>query len=163
MATGTGPTGKRNSSDDRSVQMRIALIGAAGAIIAAAVGAIIGLNPWSHSSPSPSSSAPSGSSVPSRQCVFLAPVEVTCTSSDPNIVVEFNNEYNTIGCTFSAQVNWGDGSPLQTFNFPGALPGPLVLGDHKYSQEGTYTINGVATVTFGLCAASSATGVFTLG
>jgi hypothetical protein len=33
--------------------MRIALIGAAGAIIAAAVGAVIGLKPWSHSGPSP--------------------------------------------------------------------------------------------------------------
>ena len=52
---------------------------------------------------------------------------------------------------------------MQTFNFSGRGPGPIVLGDHKYSQNGTYTISGVATSAFDLCGSSSATGIFTLG
>ena len=52
--TGSGETGGGGgSSGDRRFQMRVALIGAAGAIIAAAVGAVIGLKPWSHPGPSP--------------------------------------------------------------------------------------------------------------
>lgn len=52
--TGSGETrGGGGRSDDRRFQMRVALIGAVGAIIAATVGAVIGLKPWSHPGPSP--------------------------------------------------------------------------------------------------------------
>jgi hypothetical protein len=50
--------GKSGSSD--RLQIRIALIGAAGAVVAAVVGALIGLHPWSSDSPTPSAS-PTGS------------------------------------------------------------------------------------------------------
>ncbi len=65
--TGTG-TGDGGSSDGRRFQMRIALIGAAGAIIAAAVGAVISLKPWSHPAappPSVGGSASASTNTPS--------------------------------------------------------------------------------------------------
>jgi hypothetical protein len=46
--------------------MRIALIGAAGAIVAASAGAVIGLHPWSHPGPSPGGgSGSSPTNIPS--------------------------------------------------------------------------------------------------
>src|SRR5215472_8173752 len=74
--TGSGETGGGGgSSGDRRFQMRVALIGAAGAIIAAAVGAVIGLKPWSHPGPSPPggggstpASFPSGTYSTPRTC-----------------------------------------------------------------------------------------------
>lgn len=59
--TGTDGIGDGGPSDGRRFQMRIALIGAAGAIIAAAVGAVVSLKPWSHSGPSPSGGSASAS------------------------------------------------------------------------------------------------------
>jgi hypothetical protein len=47
-STDTGTKGSKDSSGDHRLQVRIALIGAVGAIIAATVGAIIGIKPWSH-------------------------------------------------------------------------------------------------------------------
>ena len=65
--TGTGGTGGGGPSGDRRFQMRIAIIGAAGAIIAAAVGAVIGLKPWSHpgSSPNGGGGGSSPANIPS--------------------------------------------------------------------------------------------------
>ena len=65
--TGTGGTGDGDSGDARRFQMRIALIGAAGAIIAAAVGAVISLKPWSHPGPSPGGGgSASSTNIPNR-------------------------------------------------------------------------------------------------
>ncbi len=93
--------------------------------------------------------------------MFLAPDTVTCTSSDPEITLEFNNEVSSVGCAFITQVDWGDGSE-QTFNVPGAAAGPFVLGDHKYNQNGTYKISASSTTTFGSCVPFPANYVFTL-
>jgi hypothetical protein len=62
--TSTGGKKSRGPSDERRFQMRIAIIGAAGAIAAAAIGAVIGLKPWSHSSSS-SSDGNGASNLPS--------------------------------------------------------------------------------------------------
>ncbi len=61
---GTGGAKGKGPSDDHRFQVRIAVIGAAGAIVAAAVGAAIGLKPWSHSSSS-SGDGSGGSHLPS--------------------------------------------------------------------------------------------------
>jgi hypothetical protein len=86
---------------------------------------------------------------------------VTCTSSDPEVTLEFNNEVSSVGCTFSTQVNWGDGSG-QTFNFAGGPVGPFVMGVHKYNQKGTYQISGDTTTTFGSCMVFQGRFVFAL-
>jgi hypothetical protein len=149
----TGSTGNKDPLGDRRFQVRIALIGAAGAIIAAVAGAVIGLTPWVHLSP------PHGPSA--SQCVFLASKDLVCTSSNPEVALEANNQSSTVGCSFSDQVSWGDGSQ-QTFNYKGALPGPFFLGNHTYYQKSTYIITVQATVTFGSCSTSGANFTFTL-
>ncbi len=149
-----GLTGGKDPRGDRRLQVRIALIGATGAIIAAAVGAVMSTKPWSHPGPSPSP-------VSASPCVFLAPNTVTCTSSNPVVTLEFNNEVSSMGCTFSSQINWGDGSE-QTFNFPGSTAGPYVIGDHIYKQKGTYRISGNTTTTSGPCVVFQAVSIFTL-
>jgi hypothetical protein len=141
MSTGAGLAGdgSKNRGGDHRFQILIALIGVTGAIIAA----VIGLKPWSHSS---ASSGPSTSPSPTGRCVFLTPSNVVCTSSNPVITIEFNNEVSSVGCTLRAQVNWGDGSPMQTFNFEGGPKGPFVLGDHKYGHKGVYSISATSMV-----------------
>jgi hypothetical protein len=133
MSTGTGLAGdgSKNPGGDHRFQILLALIGVAGAIIAA----VIGLKPWSHSSP-PSTS----------RCVFLTPNNVACTSSNPEVTIEFNNEVSSVGCMLRTQVNWGDRSPKQTFNFEGGPVGPFVLGNHKYGHTGVYSITATSVV-----------------
>jgi hypothetical protein len=145
MPTDAGLTDGGGSKEPRSTdpggdhrfQTRIALIGVAGAIIAATIGAVISLQPWSHPGPS------SGSST--SRCVFLTLGNVVCASSDPEITIEFNNEANSVGCHLSAQVKWGDGA-VQTFTFDGEPAGPIVLGNHKYSRKGVYAITATSNV-----------------
>jgi hypothetical protein len=64
---GTRAAGResRGPRDDRHFQMRIAMIGAAGAIIAAAIGAVISLKPWVHSSSSSTTNGSSPTAMPS--------------------------------------------------------------------------------------------------
>lgn len=145
-SAGSGLTGggRKDRDGDHRLQMRIALIGAAGAIIAAAVGALIGLKPWAHPDPSPGTS--SSPTATAGRCVFLTPSNIVCSSSNPEVTVEFNNEVSSVGCTLSAQVDWGDGSPEQTFNFEGGPVGPFVLGNHKYNHKGVYSITATSKV-----------------
>jgi hypothetical protein len=48
MMADKSSTGSEDPRGDPRFQIRIALIGAAGAVVAATVGAIIGLKPWTH-------------------------------------------------------------------------------------------------------------------
>jgi hypothetical protein len=59
--------GEKDKSSDRRLQIRIALISAAATVLAAVVGAVISLHPWSSGAPSPSDSStpsPGASSIP---------------------------------------------------------------------------------------------------
>lgn len=160
-STGSGLTDGGDPRGDHRVQIRIALIGAAGAIIAATVGAYIGLKPGP--SPSPPS-GPSPAPRPTSECVFLIPNSVVCASSNPVIVLESNNLSDTIGCTFTTQVDWGDGSPEQAFNLAGGPAGPAVINSHKYNKNGTYVINAHSLNVNGPCTAvGSSNYSFTLG
>jgi hypothetical protein len=150
---GTGLTGGQDSRGDRRLQFRISIIGASGAIIAAAAAAVIGLKPWSPSR------APF---KPSSQCAFLAPTNIVCASSDPVVILEFNNEVSSRGCAFNSEVSWGDGSPEQTFKFLGSAAGAFVIGNHKYNHEGTYSIRATSTNKSGPCSEFPANYSFTL-
>jgi hypothetical protein len=59
--------GGEDGSSGRRLQIRIALISAAATVLAAVVGAVIGLHPWSSDSPSPSGSPTPPSGAPSVQ------------------------------------------------------------------------------------------------
>ena len=59
MSGGSGsrrPKAGGKQSSNRQLQIRIALIGAAGAVLAAVAGALISLHPWSSGAPAPSAS-----------------------------------------------------------------------------------------------------------
>jgi hypothetical protein len=74
------------------------------------------------------------------ECVFAYQQTTTCSSTDPTVQVNFVNQENDPGCTFDAQVNWGDGSPLQNVSVPGGAPGAVFLAQHEYSGAGEYSI-----------------------
>jgi uncharacterized repeat protein (TIGR01451 family) len=57
----------------------------------------------------------------------LATLSGTITDPDP-------------GDTFTLVVNWGDGTPAQTFTFPPGSNGRRVSVTHRYRDEGSYTI-----------------------
>ncbi len=100
--------------------------------------------------PSPSPTTPS---VPSAQCVLLEPDQTYCRSSDPTVVLEAENIGDTSDCTFSDQISWGDGSPLQTVQIQGADNVPEVVASHTYQELGAYGITLTPTVVSGSCTA----------
>ena len=104
------------------------------------------------SSPSPQPTA--------KQCVFLLPNQVNCTSSNPQITLEAENIGDTSGCTFSDQIIWGDGSQ-QTVKYPGANNQPEIVANHTYQQKGTFSITVNPTVLSGGCSSISASYKFT--
>jgi hypothetical protein len=101
----------------------------------------------------PPSPPPTTPSVPSAQCVLLEPDQTYCRSSDPTVVLETENVGDTSGCTFSDQISWGDGSPLQTVQYQGADNVPEVVANHTYEQPGAYGITANPTVVDGACTA----------
>jgi cell division septation protein DedD len=103
-------------------------------------------------SPQPTSPPPTTPPVSSAKCVFLEPSQTFCTSSDPTVVLEVNNIGNTSDCTFSDQIEWSDGSPLQTVQFQGADNVPETIATHTYENPGGYGISGNLTVVDGDCA-----------
>jgi hypothetical protein len=44
------------------------------------------------------------------------------------------------GDLFTLVVNWGDGTPAQTYTFPASFHGQRVSVSHRYGDEGSYTI-----------------------
>ncbi len=101
----------------------------------------------------PTSPPPTTPPVSSAQCVFLEPSQTFCTSSDPTVVLEVNNVGNTSDCTFSDQIEWSDGSPVQTVEFQGADNVPEAIATHTYENLGGYGISGNLTVVDGDCTA----------
>ncbi len=65
---------------------------------------------------------------------------------------------------FTAQINWGDGTPVQTGNFvrDTSVPGPAnytVTGSHTFPQSGFYTIIVTAKGTKGAVAVARSTAI----
>lgn len=104
--------------------------------------------------PQPTSPPPTTPPVSSAQCVFLEPDQTYCTSSDPTVILQGENNGDTSGCTFSTQISWSDGSPLQTVVYQGADNVPETIASHTYEQPGGYGITANPTVVDGSCTAT---------
>jgi cell division septation protein DedD len=103
--------------------------------------------------PQPTSPPPTTPSVPSAQCVLLEPDQTYCRSSDPTVVLQAENNGDTSDCTFSDQIEWSDGSPLQTVQYQGADNLPETIATHTYENPGGYGITVTPTVVSGSCTA----------
>jgi hypothetical protein len=79
-------------------------------------------------------------------CVFSDAGPPDCQSTDPLVTDEATTQ-GASGCTFSDNIDWGDGSPVQTVDFTGS--GPLEtfpIAEYTYSTPGTYSITASAPV-----------------
>ena len=103
--------------------------------------------------PPPTSPPPTTPSVPSAQCVLLEPDQTYCRSSDPTVILEAENNGDTSDCTFSTQIEWSDGSPVQTVQYKGADNVPETIASHTYENPGGYGITATPTVVSGSCTA----------
>jgi hypothetical protein len=101
----------------------------------------------------PTSPPPTTPSVPSAQCVLLEPDQTYCRSSDPTVVLQAENNGDTSDCTFSTQISWSDGSPVQTVQYQGADNVPETIASHTYANPGGYGISATPTVVSGSCTA----------
>jgi len=112
-----------------------------------------------------SSSGDSGESIsaPSRPCYLLYPNELNCASSNPEVTLDDSFDVSTYGCTFNYQINWGDGSPIQSINFTGGSAGAFFVANHTYDSKGTFAIHLNDTVTYGQCSTIPADYTFTFG
>ncbi|HEY3605926.1 MAG TPA: Ig domain-containing protein, partial [Pseudonocardiaceae bacterium] len=98
--------------------------------------------------------------VSTAQCVFAG--ITTCDSTDPTAEVLFVSQGDTSACTFTSNIDWGDGSAVQVENFTGGPDGTRWPFDHTYTTPGTYTINLNDVVDSGNCTFGSGSVQFTL-
>ena len=157
----------RSQREKRDHTILVAIVGGFFAVIAAAVGAFISIHGTSAtvSSSSPSTEAPviSGSAAPTSSSV--SPVFVTkcvfsdrnprCTSSNSGVVIDsdggpYDSTYSP-GCTIVVEINWGDGSVVQSVTMAGNPTGIRYTAGHVFSNTGTYTITVTGIVTSGNC------------
>jgi hypothetical protein len=122
----------------------------------------LGDSAWEpNTKPSPVCARSSSPPQPTaNKCVFLEPNQLNCTSSNPQITLEGENIGDTSGCTFSAQIAWGDGSQ-QTVKYTGANNQPEIVANHTYQQKGIFSITLNPTVLSGSCNAFSGSYKFT--
>ena len=86
---------------------------------------------------------------------------MTCSSRNPQVVIDFLNISNDTGCIFNDELNWNDGSALQGIAIPGGPAGPHFLASHAYKNPGTYSIRVTGTPSAG-CEVFPTTSDFTL-
>lgn len=104
----------------------------------------------------PPGQASAGSSKP---CFYEFP---NCVSSDPQVSFLIVSIGDTSSCTFTGDVDWGDGKSSSK-NFGGGPDGSrLATFDHKYAKVGVYSIAWSVTVASGSCNNNSGTLQFTL-
>jgi hypothetical protein len=94
-------------------------------------------------------------------CKFLTGSVNTCSSRNPRIIVDATNEADSTNCTFNIELQWGDGSEVQSVSISGGPVGAYLLASHTYKSPGTYVIQGTGTGS-GECSVVSATYYFTL-
>jgi hypothetical protein len=166
-STGSGLTGDSDPSGDHKLQIPVALIGAAGAIIAAAVGAYIGLKPATSPSPAQTASAATSAAAPGS-----TPSSVSAHLSSPlaaggSITGDWNVTYGTpatvtitlAGGTYTESAKTRvliipgvscylqPGTAISTFTRTG--PGTYA-GHANVWSENTCTINGTTSMTLAL-------------
>lgn len=85
-------------------------------------------------------------------CVFSSYGSPDCQSTDPLVTDEATTQ-GASDCTFSDNIDWGDGSPVQTVEFTGSAALEVFpIAEYTYSTPGTYSITASAPVgTSGPC------------
>ena len=91
----------------------------------------------------------------STPCVLVPGGSSRCTSSNPDVSIDFLNSVDTSGCSFSVTIDWGDGSAPSTVAVTGGHPGPTHLASHVYSAPGSYTIGESGRAVSGHCTISA--------
>jgi hypothetical protein len=154
-----------------------AIIGVFVAVAGVWVAVAAGLHRWPFSAtPQPSSSSStntSATSSPAATPTFssISPLtaapctldsnDLTCSSSNPQVVLELIAFGNTTGCSTEVEIQWGDTSAPEFVDHLGGAPGPHFLANHTYATPGTYTIDVSGTPLNG-CTFSGASYTFTL-
>ena len=98
--------------------------------------------------------------VSTAQCVFEG--IAVCDSTDPTAEIVFVSQGDTSACTFTSNIDWGDGSAVQAENFTGGPDGTPFPFDHTYTAPGSYAINLNNVVDSGNCTFTSGSVEFTL-
>lgn len=79
-------------------------------------------------------------------CVFSNGGPADCQSTDPLVTDEATTE-GASDCTLRDNIDWGDGSPVQTVDFTGsAALETFPIAEYTYSTPGTYSITASAPV-----------------
>jgi hypothetical protein len=94
-------------------------------------------------------------------CKFLTGSVNTCSSHNPQIIVDATNEGDSTNCSFNIELQWGDGSEVRSVPISGGPVGAYFLASHTYKSPGTYVIQGTGTGS-GECSVVPATYYFTL-
>ena len=136
-----GDDGKDGGSD-RRLQIRIALISAVGTLLAAVVGAVIGLHPWSSGQPSPLGSPTPSPGASSVQGVPTPSVQTSVSSAlaplDGNVFVTYQDGTDA-SATISGQVTnavSGEVAELYARQFP-FTSSPAPAGSVALDPSGT--------------------------
>jgi hypothetical protein len=130
-SAGSRGDGGENPRDNRRFQMRLALVGVAGAIVASVIGAVIGLKPWSHSSPS----SPS-------------PTITSPTATTPGTTTSSVSTRSPVYFQGSVLISGFPGLDFD-INPPGAGPGAVSISYNTFSLAGGSSTVGLAVWTSG--------------
>lgn len=79
------------------------------------------------------------SNDPAPPCTFDTN-GMTCSSSNPQVVLEIIAAGDTTGCSTEVEIQWGDTSAAEIVDHSGGLPGTHFLANHTYTTPGTYSI-----------------------
>ena len=80
-----------------------------------------------------------------------------CQSSNPQVTLDLDGYGAASSCTFSTDIDWGDGSPVQTVMYlgndaaVGNYDAVLFTTSHTYSAPGVYTIATTISVVGANC------------
>lgn len=93
--------------------------------------------------------------VTTGQCVLSPGKDDNCESPEHRVKIELPNPApNTVGCTYSLTVDWGDHTEPQTTVAAGTTT-PILAGlEHTYGSEDAYVLTVSEKVTAGSCIAA---------
>ena len=95
--------------------------------------------PKSTPPPAPPAPAPTTANVNHSECAFVNSGTTSCESTDSEVAAYFNNDINSTGCTYTAEIYWDDDT-TSTVTIHGGSPGYIYLAGHNYLWDGTFDI-----------------------